>query len=139
MIEGIAEPALKGIVKYRNQPNIVTLREICKKSLNFLWVIRMKLKLLKINLDASKASKNSDILSKMITKNAKILTDFPHSSYSRWMMKMSILPAPRVTKISDKIIDKSAYFQIFQKVLSDAWFFKFIPIPMYKGNNVSLE
>ena len=36
LTEGIAEPTLKAIVKYRNQPNIVTLGEICKKSLNFL-------------------------------------------------------------------------------------------------------
>ena len=36
LTEGIGEPALKAIVKYRNQPNIVTLGEICKKSLNFL-------------------------------------------------------------------------------------------------------
>ena len=139
LTEVIAEPALKAIVKYRNQPNIVTLREICKKSLNFLWFIRMKIKLLKNKPRCIKNIQGFSILSKMITKNAKILTDFPHSSYSRWMMKVTILPAPRVTKISDKIIDKSAYFQIFQKVLSDAWFFKFIPIPMYKGNNVSLE
>ena len=106
LTEGIAEPALKAIVKYRNQPNIVTLGEICKKSLNFLWVIRMKIKLLK---NKSRCIKNIEGLSKILSK------------------------------IWDKIIDKSAYFQIFQKALSDAWFFKFIPIPMNQGNNVSLE
>ena len=139
MTEGIAEPALKAIVKYRNRPNIVTLGEICKKSLNFLWFIRMKIKLLENKSRCIKNIQGFSILSKMITKNVKILTDFPHSSYSRWMMKMTILPARRVTEISDKIIDKSVYFQIFQNVLSDAWFFKFIPIPMSQGNNVSLE
>ena len=30
------DPLTEGIAKYRNQPNIVTLGEICKNSLNFL-------------------------------------------------------------------------------------------------------
>ena len=80
--ENIQELFLKVIVKYRNHPRILTIGEVCKKNsqFSFSYVDKDEMLTENLNLDASKASQDSDITSRIIKENVDVFTDILQSS-----------------------------------------------------------
>ena len=82
-MQNIQEPVLKAIVNYRNHLSILATGEVCKKP-RFSFRCVDKGEILKniLNIDASKACRDSDIPSRIIKENADIFTDILHSSFN---------------------------------------------------------
>ena len=71
-------------VKYRKHPSILTTGELYKErkekhsALSFSEVAKEDI----LNLDASKACQDTDVLSKIIKENADIFASFLHSNFN---------------------------------------------------------
>ena len=97
LVENIQEPFLKAIVKYRNQPNILTSmqkkRSIQKNTqISFTCVDKGETLKDVLSLDASKACQVSVIPSRVIKENVDILTDFLHSSFNNSIYQSQFPP-----------------------------------------------
>ena len=81
----ISDPILKAIVRYRNHPSILTIREVCKKShkLSFSCSQVGKKDILEEiqRLDRKKAAQESDILSRIIMENSDIFGEYLLSGF----------------------------------------------------------
>ena len=80
----ISDPILKAIVRYRNHPSILTIREVCKKShkLSFSCSQVGKKDIEEIQrLDRKKAAQESDILSRIIMENSDIFCEYLLSGF----------------------------------------------------------
>ena len=80
----ISDPILKAIVRYRNHPSILTIREVCKKShkLSFSCSQVVKKYIEEIQrLDRKKAAQESDILSRIIMENSDIFCEYLLSGF----------------------------------------------------------
>ena len=83
-IENIQDPTLKAILKYRNHPSIIAIRDKYKISecFKFTEVDQKEIEKEIIKLDVNKSSQRSDIPTKIIKENIDIFGDFIGKSYS---------------------------------------------------------
>ena len=80
----IKDPTLKAIVKYRKHPSIIAIRNKYKNKNRFSFIETDKKEIEKeiLNLDANKASQNSDIPIKILKENVDIFSDFVCNSFA---------------------------------------------------------
>ena len=80
------DPSIKCIVKYRNHPSILVIREVYsrtkKPSFSFSDIDKKEILLEICNLNSSKVSQDTDIPTKIIKINVDIFTDFIHSAFN---------------------------------------------------------
>ena len=83
-INCIEDRTLKAVLKYRKHPNIVAIRNKCKNKGSFSFVGFDKKEIEKeiLKLDANKASRDSDILIKLLKENVNIFSDFVCTSFN---------------------------------------------------------
>ena len=80
--ENINDPLLKAIARYRNSPSIVAIKKFYNSKSHFSFKNVQKEKILKElnNLNNNKATKNTDIPTKIIKENSDIFRDFIFSN-----------------------------------------------------------
>ena len=102
LAENIQESILKTMVKYKNHSSILTLGELCKKNPLLSFRCADKDETLKevLNLDASKACQDSDILSRIFKVNADIFTDFLHSGFNNSIHQSEFLSILKLAYIT---------------------------------------
>ena len=144
--ENIQDPTLKAILKYRNHPSIIAIRNKYKISecFKFTEVDQKEIEKEIIKIDVNKASQRSDIPTKVIKENIDIFGDFIGKSYNNTIkasqfyqnLKLAdITPAhkkgqkdmkdnyrqvsilPNLSKIFEKLIFKEIS-QFFDKIFS---------------------
>ena len=83
-IENIQDPTLEAILKYRNHPSIIAIRDKYKISecFKFTEVDQKEIEKEIKKLDVNKASQRSDIPTKIIKENIDIFGDFIGKSYN---------------------------------------------------------
>ena len=88
----INDPIIKLIVKYRKQPSMLTMGEVCKEKaltvFSFLEVAKEEMFREILNLDVAKACQDTDIPSKIIKENADICPSFLHSSFNTFVTNL---------------------------------------------------
>ena len=92
IVENVRDPTLKAILKYRKHPSILAIKRRIKSGLVFTFnhITEDAIKEIK-NLDASKASHEDDIPTKIIKENSDIFSNFIYQSFNN-MTDVCILP-----------------------------------------------
>ena len=92
IVENDRDPTLKAILKYRKHPSILAIKRRIKSSLVFTFnhITEDAIKEIK-NLDASKASHEDDIPTKIIKENSDIFSNFIYQSFNN-MIDACIFP-----------------------------------------------
>ena len=96
-------------MKYRDHPSILTIGEVCKEKSDspFLFTGIDKEDILKEiqNLDASKASQDTDVPTKILKLNANTFADFLHAGFNEFGKKSefpSVLKQANITPVYKK-------------------------------------
>ena len=76
--ENISDPVIKVIVKYRDHPNIIAIKDECTSKSNFDFSFVEKVDILNEikMLQSNKVKQNTDIPTKLIKDNADIFAEF---------------------------------------------------------------
>ena len=83
IVENVRDPTLKAILKYRKHPSILAIKRKLKSGPVFTFNHITKEDVIKeINLDASKASQEDDIPTKIIKENSDIFSNFIYQSFN---------------------------------------------------------
>ena len=88
LFENISDWILKVILKYRNHPNILAIREVCKNKSNkqplfsFLQATRDEILNETLSLDTTKAFEDTAIPAKVLKENADIFSNFLFAYYN---------------------------------------------------------
>ena len=80
--ENVNDPLLKTIVRYQNHPSIVAIKKFCNSKSHFSFKNVQKEEILKElnNMNINKATRNTDIPTKIIKENSDIFGDFIFSN-----------------------------------------------------------
>ena len=94
IVENVRDPTLKAILKYRKHPSILAIKRKLKSGPVFTFNHITKEDVIKEinNLDASKASQEDDIPTKIIKENSDIFSNFICQSFNN-MIDVCIFPA----------------------------------------------
>ena len=94
IVENVKDPTLKAVSKYRKYPSILAIKRKLKSGLLFTFNHITKEDVIKEinNLDASKASQEDDIRTKIIKENSDIFSNFICQSFNN-MIDVCIFPA----------------------------------------------
>ena len=86
LANSISYPVLKCVIKHKNHPSILAIREVCSKHprlpLSFSKVNREEILRKILKLETSEACQDTDILTKIIKENADILADILLASFN---------------------------------------------------------
>ena len=93
IVENVRDPTLKAILKYRKHPSILAIKRKLKSGSVFTFNHITKEDVIKEinNLDASKASQEDDIPTKIIKENSDIFSNFICQSFNN-MIDVCIFP-----------------------------------------------
>ena len=100
IIESVRDPTLKAILKYRKHPSISAIKRNLKSGpvFNFNHITKEDvIKEIK-NLDASKASQEDDIPTKIIKGNSDIFSNFTYQSFNN---KIDVCIFPTSLKLAN--------------------------------------
>ena len=83
--ENISDPVIKVIVKYRDHPNIIAIKDECTSKSNFDFSFVEKVDILNEikMLQSNKVTQNTDIPTKLIKDNADIFAEFIFVSFNK--------------------------------------------------------
>ena len=99
LFENVSDWILKVILKYRNHPSILTIREVCKNKSNkqplfsFSQGTRDKILNETLSLDTTKAFEDTAIPAKVLKENSDIFSDFLFAYYKASIAKSSKFPS----------------------------------------------
>ena len=92
IVENVRDPTLKAILNYHKHPSILAIKRKLKSGPVFTFNHITKEDVIKeINLDASKASQEDDIPTKIIKENSDIFSNFLCQSFNN-MIDVCIFP-----------------------------------------------
>ena len=126
--QNIKDPVIKAIIKYRNHPNIIAIKERCTNSkFSFSCIEKSDISKEIKNLQINKATQDSDIPTKLIKNNSDLFADFTnffvnfanlndsivHSTFS------SLLKLANITPVHKKDSETSKYHYRPVSVLSN--------------------
>ena len=105
-IDNINDPILKAIFKYKNHPSIKAIEKVLKLDILFNFNKVDKEEVFKeiIGLDASKASQDADVPTKIIKETADLFTyfilpsinaSFDNDDFPTFLKNANIIPAPK--------------------------------------------
>ena len=129
-IDRVENRTIRAILKYRNHPSILAIREQKKAQINFCFkeVSIEETQKEVLNLNNKKASQNSDIPTKIIKKNSdifgKVLCSFMSDSIKSFTLpsclkEADFTPIHKKVKKIKKTIDQSAFYQSHQRYLEE--------------------
>ena len=93
LVSNTNDATLKAILKYRNHPSIIAIRNKCKDkgNFNFIEVDQKQIEKEILKLDVNKASQSSDIPIKVLKENSDIFSNFLCNSFNN-SIKLSTFP-----------------------------------------------
>ena len=104
--DNVSDPIIKLIVKYRKNPSILTIGEVCKErkkkhaAFSFSKVAKEKILRDVLNPDVSKACQDTNFPSKIIREDADIFASFLHTSFNTSVTNSEF---PSVLKQANKL------------------------------------
>ena len=135
-IDRVENRTIRAILKHRNHPSILAIRERKKAQINFCFkeVSIEKIQKEILNLNNKKTSQNSDIPTKIIKEKSdifeKVLCSFINDSIKSFKFPPCLKEADvtpihkKVRKIRKKTIGQSAFYQSYQKYLKELCLYK---------------
>ena len=100
-IEHIEDPILSIIERYKNHPSIVAIKEKnLNKQFSFEYIPKSDVKREILNLDVSKASQDSDILTKIIKINADIFAEVFYNVFNRSLQVSEFPSGMKLAKVT---------------------------------------
>ena len=136
-IEHIEDTTLRITEQYKNDPNVVALnKKKLSKQFSFEYILKSDVKKETLNLDVSKASQDSDILTKIVKVNADIFAEILYIVFNR-TLEVGKFPSgmtlANVTPVHKKVADMIkviigllAFSLTSQKSLKDVYTTKFL-------------
>ena len=128
-IDRVESRTTRAILKYRNHPSILAIRELKKVQINFCFkkVSLEKTQKEILNLNNKKVSQNCNIPTKIINENSdifgKVLCSFISNLIKPFTFP-SCLKEVDVRKIRKKTIGQSVFYQSYQKYLKELCLYK---------------
>ena len=100
--ENIGDPLIKSIVKFRNHPSIIAIKEKFDQSylFNFSNISQGNILQQIANLDTNKAIQSTDIPTKIIKRNSDIFSDFIFSNINECIRNSTFPPALKIANIT---------------------------------------
>ena len=132
-------PMIKAIIKYRNHPSIIAIKERCTNS-KFSFSFIEKIYIFKEieNFQGNKTTQDSDIPTKLIKNNLDLFVDFifanlnvslAQSTFPSLLNLANITPVHKKTRNHQKIIiSQLESYQILQKHTKDLGSSKYLNI-----------
>ena len=142
----VKDPVLKAILKYKNHPSIIAIKEKSKNSKFTFHEVDNERIIKEIkSLNKNKASQKSDIPITIIHENADIFADFLAESlkgaiktYNFTILHLYIKKGERTTR---KTTDRLVFYQLYLKYYKEYFLskYQFTLISFYKTNNADFE
>ena len=87
LVSNTNDATLKAVLKYRNHPNIIAIRNKCedKGNFNFIEVDQKQIEKEILKLDVNKASQGPDMLIKVLKENTNIFSTFLCNSFTNFV------------------------------------------------------